>query len=46
MQNQEQKEFIEGMSELGLGMEFRMQSRTSTITIAPNELRIYLLERK
>ncbi len=50
MMNPEQKEFLEGMAEVGLGMEFRMQSRTtrrtSTVTITPDELRVYLLERE
>lgn len=50
MQNPEQKDFIEGMAEIGLGMEFRMQSRTtrrtSTISISVDELRNYLIERQ
>ncbi|MBR6292387.1 MAG: hypothetical protein IKR33_06260 [Bacteroidales bacterium] len=50
MLNPEQKEFIEGMAELGLGIEFRIQSRTtrrtSTISISADELRNYLIERQ
>lgn len=50
MQSPEQKEFIEGLAELGLGMEFRMQSRTtrrtSTISISADELRNYLIEQQ
>ncbi len=50
MQHPEQKDFIEGMAEIGLGMEFRIQSRTtrrtSTISISTDELRNYLIERQ
>lgn len=50
LSNPEQKDFINGMAELGLGIEFRMQSRTtrrtSTISISADEMRNHLTGRQ
>lgn len=44
----EEREFLESLSSLGLGLEYRMESRTThrslTITVTPDELRVFLLE--
>jgi len=42
------RDLVEALSEMGLGLEYRMQSRTTrrplTITITPDEIRVHLLE--
>ncbi len=46
----EGNDFIQALAEVGLGLEYRIQSRTTrrplTITFTPDELRVFILERQ
>ena len=46
----EGNDFLQALAEVGLGLEYRIQSRTThrplTITFTPDELRVFMLERQ